>query len=148
MKSKEDKSKELETIVVIKSPDAQKDISEIAKENYTKLIDVFIKIQPYYTQAISNLQSDYIESIKKIVEASFLTQEYLLFTKLFNWSNTPLATLYIGQSDALTNNIIRSLDINTQLIINALEAAWGSLKTCCDVVNAEGKTGIGIKLND
>jgi hypothetical protein len=123
IKSKEDKSKELETIVVIKSPDAQKDISEIAKENYTRLIDVFIKIQPYYTQAISNLQSDYIESIKKIVEASFLTQEYLLFTKLFNWSNTPLAKIYIQQSDSLTNNIIRSLHTAIQLSINTLEAA-------------------------
>ena len=123
MKSKEDKSKELETIVVIKSSDAQKDISEIAKENYTKLIDVFIKIQPYYTQAICNIQSECIKSIKKIVEASFLTQEYLLFTKLFNWNNTPFATIYIQQSDSMTNNIVRSLHTAIQLSINTLEAA-------------------------
>jgi len=122
MKSKEDKSKELETIVVIKSSDVQKDISEIAKENYDRLIDVFIKIQPYYTQAISNLQSECIESIKKIVQASFVTQEDLLFTKLFSWSNTPLTTIYIQQSDSLTNNIIRSLHTATQLSIDALEA--------------------------
>ena len=119
---KEDKSKELETIVVIKSSDVQKDISEIAKENYDRLIDVFIKIQPYYTQAISNLQSECIESIKKIVQASFVTQEDLLFTKLFSWSNTPLTTIYIQQSDSLTNNIIRSLHTATQLSIDALEA--------------------------
>jgi len=119
---KEDKSKELETIVVIKSYDGKKEISEIKKENYDRLIDVFIKIQPYYTQAISNLQSECIESIKKIVQASFVTQEDLLFTKLFSWSNTPLTTIYIQQSDSLTNNIIRSLHTATQLSIDALEA--------------------------
>ena len=123
MKSKEDKSKELETIVVIKSSDAQKDISEIAKENYARLIDLLIKIQPYYTQATSNLQSECIESIKKIVEASFQTQKYLLYTNLFSWSNTLLATIYIQQSDSLTNNIIRSLHTAIQLSINTLEAA-------------------------
>ncbi|HYV52759.1 MAG TPA: hypothetical protein VE971_05635 [Candidatus Eisenbacteria bacterium] len=133
---KEDKSKELETIVVIKSSDVQKDISEIAKENYDRLIDVFIKIQPYYTQAISNLQSECIESIKKIVQASFVTQEDLLFTKLFSWSNTPLTTIYIQQSDSLTNNIIRSLYAAIQLGINALEAAGNSLETCSNVVKA------------
>jgi hypothetical protein len=127
-KSKEDKSKELDTIVVVKPCDVQKSISEITKENYARLIDVFIKIQPLYTQAISNLQSDCIESIKKIIEASFLTQEYLLFTKL--WNNTPLATIYIQQSDSMTNNIIRSLHTATLSSINALEAARDSLETC------------------
>jgi hypothetical protein len=123
-KSKENRSKESDTtVVVVKSSDVQKNISEIGKENYTRLIDVFIKIQPHYTRAISNLQSDCIESIKKIVQASFLTQEYLLFTNLFNWSNTPLATIYVQLSDSMTNNIIRSLHTATQLSINALEAA-------------------------
>jgi hypothetical protein len=126
-KSKEDKSKELETIVLINSSDVQKDISEIAKENYDRLIKVFINIQPYYTQSISNLQSECIKSIKKIVQASFLTQEDLLFTKLFSWSNTPLTTIYIQQSDSMTNNIIRGLHTGTQLTINALEAAGNSL---------------------
>jgi hypothetical protein len=140
-KSKGDKSKESNTIVVVKSSDVQKSISEIAKENYTRLTDVFIKIQPHYTQAIINLQSDYIKSIKKIIEARFLVQEYLLFTNLFNWSNPRLTSLYIQQSDALTNNIIRSLDINTQLSINAIEAAGSILKTCCDVVKAGGAEG-------
>jgi hypothetical protein len=135
-KSKEDKSKESDTAVVVKSSDVQKSISEIAKENYTRLIDVFIKIQPHYTQAISNLQSEYIKSIKKIIEASVLSQEYLLFTNLFNWSNTPLAKIYIQQSDALTNNMIRNLHTTTQLGINALEAAGNSLETCSNVLKA------------
>jgi hypothetical protein len=147
-KSKDNKSKETDTRVVVKSSNVTKSISEITEENYTRLIDVIIKAQQHYTEAISNLQSDYLKSIKSFIEASFLVEEYLLFTNLFNWNNTPLATLYIQQSDALTNNIIRSLDINAQLIINALEAAGGSLKTCCDIVNAQGKTAIGIKLND
>ena len=135
-KSKEDKSKESDTTVVVKSSDVQKSISEIAKENYTRLIDVFIKIQPHYTQAISNLQSDYIKSIKKIIEASFSSQEYLLFTNLFNLSNTPLAKIYIQQSDAMTNNIIRNLHTTTQLGINAVEAVGNSFETCSNVIKA------------
>ncbi|HYA85348.1 MAG TPA: hypothetical protein VEH06_18165 [Candidatus Bathyarchaeia archaeon] len=131
-----DKSKESDTKVVAKSSDVQKSITEIAEANYTRLIDLIIKIQPHYTQAISNLQSDYIKSIKRIIEASFVTQEYLLFTKLFNWNNTPFATIYIQQSDSLTNNIVRSLHTATQLGINTLEAAGNSLETCSNVVKA------------
>jgi hypothetical protein len=85
-KSKDNKSKETDTGVVVKSSDVTKSISEIAEENYTRLIDVIIKIQPHYTEAISNLQSDYLNSIKNFIEASFLVQEYVLFTNLFNWS--------------------------------------------------------------
>jgi hypothetical protein len=134
-KSNHGTSKEIDARVVIKSSDVTKTISGI-EEDYARLINEIIKTQPLYTQAISNLQSEYINSIKKIIEASFLVQEYLLFTNLFNWSNTPLATLYIQQSDALTNNIIRGLDINTQLNINTIEAAGSILKTCCEVVKA------------
>jgi hypothetical protein len=49
---------------------------------------------------------------------------------------THLTSLYIQQSDAFTNNIIRSLHLNTQLSINALEAAGSSLKTCSNVLKA------------
>jgi hypothetical protein len=136
-KSKDDKSKETEArVVVVKSSEVTKYTSEIVEENYTRLIDVIIKIQPQYTQAISNLQSEYVKSIKNIIEASFVAQKYLLFTNLFDWSNTPLTSLYIQQSDAFTNNMIRSLHINTQLSINALEAVGSSLKTCSNVVKA------------
>jgi hypothetical protein len=47
-----------------------------------------------------------------------------------------LATLYLQQSDALTNNIIRTLGTNNQLTINALEAARNSLETSSNVVKA------------
>jgi hypothetical protein len=67
---KDDKSKEADTRVAIKSSDVTKCINEIAEENYTRLIDVIIKIQPQYTQAISNLQLDYIQSIRNIIEAN------------------------------------------------------------------------------
>lgn len=133
-KSKDDKSKEADTRVVVKSADVTKSINEIAEENYTRLIDVITKIQPRYTQAISNLQSEYIQSIKNIIDASFLAQEHLLGTNTFNWSNTPLATLYIQQSDALANNIIRSLDTNNRLTINALEATRNNLETYNNIV--------------
>ena len=120
-KSKDNKSKETDTRAVVKSSSVTKSISEIAEENYTRLIDS--KAQQRYTEAISNLQTDYLKSIKNFIEASFLVQEYLLFTNLFNWSNTPLAKIYIQQSDSLTNNIIRSLHTAIQLSINTLEAA-------------------------
>jgi len=139
-KSKDDKSIETDArVVVVKSSEVTKSTSEIVEENYTRLIDVIIKIHPHYTQAISNLQSEYIKSIKNIIGASFVAQKYLLFTNLFDWRNTPLKSLYIQQSDAFTNNMIRSLQINTQLSINALEAVGSSLKTCSNVVKAEAE---------
>jgi hypothetical protein len=47
-----------------------------------------------------------------------------------------LATLYIQQSDALANYVIRTLATNTKLAINALEAARNSLETSSNVVKA------------
>jgi hypothetical protein len=134
-KSKDDISKQADTLAT-KSSDATKTIYEIADENYTRIIDEAMKIQPHYTQAISNLQSEYIQSIKNIIEASFLAQEYLVGTNTFNLLNTPLTTLYLQQLETLANNMIRTLATDSQLAINALQAAGNSIQTSNNVVNS------------
>jgi galactokinase len=133
-KSKDDKSKEADRLAA-KSFDATKSIFEIANENYARIIDEAIKIQPQYSRAISNLQSDYIQTIKNIIEATFQAQKHLVGTNAFNWSNIP-STLYLQQSEALANNMIRTLATNNQLAINVLEAARNSIETSNNVVNS------------
>jgi hypothetical protein len=133
-KSKDDKSKEADTGVAAKPFVVTHSIFEIAEENSTRLIDEIIKIQPHYTQAISNLQSDYIQSIKNIIKDSFMAQEQLKGTNIFNWNMTPFTAVYLQQSNALTNNMIRTLDTAKQLTINALEAAGNNLETYNNIV--------------
>lgn len=106
-----------------KSSDVTKTIYEIADENYTRIIDEIIKNQPQYSLAISNLQSNYIQTIKNINEARFQAQKHPVGANAFNWLKIPLATLYLQQSEALTNNMIRTLTTNNPLAINTLEAA-------------------------
>ena len=135
-KSNDDKSKEADIRVASKSSDATMTVYEIGDENYTRIIEEIIKNQSQYSLAISNFQSDYIQTIKNVIEASFQAQKHLVGTNTFNWSNTPLATLYLEQSEALTYNIIRTLATNTKLAINALEAARNSFETSSNVVKA------------
>ena len=129
---------EADTRVAAKASVATHSIFEIAEENSTRLIDEIIKIRPHYTQAISNLQSDYIQSyiqsIKNIIKNSFMAQEQLKGTNIFNWNKTPFTAVYLQQSNALTNNMIRTLDTTTQLTINALEAAGNNLEIYNNIV--------------
>src|SRR5215208_2449813 len=89
-------------------------------------VDEFAKAQPQYSQSISNLQLDYIQTTKNMIQTSFSAQKQLANT--LNVPSVPYGEVFTRQSNEVTNNAIRSVGINNQLTINALDAARENLK--------------------
>lgn len=118
----------------VRSSDVR-DVYDAVKDNFIRAIDEMAKVQPQYSQSISNLQLDYIQSVKNIIHAGISAQKQVAS----NW-NIPISGTYIDQftkqSNEITNNTIRAVGINNQLTINSLDAARENLKIYTRTVDA------------
>jgi hypothetical protein len=47
------------------------DVYDATRDNVIRTIDEFAKAQPQYSQSISNLQLDYIQTTKNMIQTSF-----------------------------------------------------------------------------
>jgi hypothetical protein len=102
------------------------DVSDTLRDNLIRTVDEFAKAQPQYSQSISNLQLDYIQTIKNMIQTLFSAQRQ--FANTLNIPSVPYGEVFTRQSNEVTNNAIRSVGINNQLTINALDAARENLK--------------------
>src|SRR5919198_1516118 len=103
------------------------DVYETVKENFLRTIDEIAKVQPQFSQSISNLQIDYIQTTKNMIQNAVSSQKQ--FTSGLNIPGVgPYSEQLAKQSTELTNNTIRAVGINNQLTINALDAARENLK--------------------
>jgi hypothetical protein len=102
------------------------DVYDVTRDNLIRTVDEFAKAQPQYSQSISNLQLDYIQTTKNMIQTAFSAQKQLANT--LNVPPVPYGEVFIRQSNEVTNNAIRSVGINNQLTINALDAARENLK--------------------
>ena len=87
------------------------------------------KMKPQCSQSISNLQLDYIQSIKNLVQTAISSQKQI--AENANWNivtTSPYTEQLTKQSNEITNNAIRAVNINNQLTINTLDAARDNLK--------------------
>jgi hypothetical protein len=116
------------------------DLYETVRENFIKIVDELAKVQPQYSQSVSNLQLDYIQAIKNTIYTAFSAQKHLTTTNQPSWSSTPSSVPFIEQyakqSNEITNNTIRAVGINNQLTINALDAARENLKIYNKTIDA------------
>src|ERR687887_1036670 len=104
-----------------------RDVYETVKQNFLRTIDEIAKVQPQFSQSISNLQIDYIQTTKNMIQNVASSQKQ--FTSGLNIPGVgPYSEQLVKQSTELTNNTIRAVGINNQLTINALDAARENLK--------------------
>lgn len=111
-----------------------RDVYDTMRDNVIRTVDEFAKVQPQYSQSISNLQLDYIQTTKNMIQTSFSAQKQ--FASAWNVPGVPYGDLVTRQSNEMTNNAIRSVGINNQLTINALDAARENLKIYNRTVDA------------
>ncbi|HKZ61261.1 MAG TPA: hypothetical protein VJZ68_02425 [Nitrososphaera sp.] len=110
------------------------DVYDTMRDNLIRTVDEFAKVQPQYSQSISNLQLDYIQTSKNMIQTAFAAQKQ--FASSLNVPAVPYGDLFARQSNEMTNNAIRSVGINNQLTINALDAARENLKIYNRTVDA------------
>ena len=109
-------------------------VYDTMRDNFIRTVDEFAKVQPQYSQSISNLQLDYIQTTKNMIQTAFAAQKQ--YASTVNVPALPYGDLFTRQSNEMTNNAIRSVGINNQLTINALDAARENLKIYNRTVDA------------
>ena len=102
------------------------DVYDTMRDNLIRTVDEFAKAQPQYSQSISNLQLDYIQTAKNMIQTAFSAQKQ--FSSIWNVPSMPYGDVFTRQSNEIANNAIRSVGINNQLTINALDAVRENLK--------------------
>ena len=116
------------------------DLSDTIRENIIKGVDAFENIQPQYAHSISNLQLDYIQTVKNTVQNAISAQKQ--FASIWN---VPVATTaastsyteqYARQASEVINDLTRVADINNHLAINAINAARENLRIYNRTVDA------------
>ncbi len=120
---------------IAKDETPRTDAFDAVRENFIRTVDEIAKAQPQYLQSFSNLQLDYIQTTKNMIQTAISAQKQLAS----NWNvptAMPYTDLYVKQSTEMTNNVIRSIGINNQLTINALDAARENLKIYNRTVDA------------
>jgi len=127
-------SKMVETKSPAKEEVRASDVYDTMRDNFIRTVDEFAKVQPQYSQSISNLQLDYIQTTKNMIQTAFAAQKQ--FASTLNIPALPYGDLFTRQSNEMTNNAIRSVGINNQLTINTLDAARENLKIYNRTVDA------------
>lgn len=98
------------------------------RENYIRVVDELTKAQPQYTQSMSNLQLDYVSAVKNTIQNIVSTQKLLVNEKIPVVA-APYTEEFVKQSNEITKNTIRAIEINNQLSISALQAASENYRT-------------------
>ena len=110
-------------------------VFDTVKENFVRAVDQMARVQPQYLQAFSNLQLDSIQAVKNLIQNTISAQKQFVGS----W-NVPISTSYTEQftrqSNEITNNTLRAVDINNNLVINALDLARENLRIYSKTVDA------------
>ena len=118
-------------------------VFDTVRENFVRAVDQMTSVQPQYSQAISNLQLDYIQTAKNVIQNTISAQKQLVGS----WNvpvSTPYTEQFTRQSNEITNNTLRAVGINNQLVINAVDAARENLKIYNRTVDAVTEFGTNI----
>jgi hypothetical protein len=110
-------------------------VFDTVKENFVRTVDEMAKVQPQYAQAFSNLQLDYIQAAKNMIQNTVSAQKRFIGS----WNvpvSTPYSEQFTRQSNEITNNTLRAVGINNQLVINAVDAARENLRIYNRTVDA------------
>jgi ABC-type Fe3+-hydroxamate transport system substrate-binding protein len=103
-------------------------VCDTVGENLVRAVDEMAKVQPQFSQSLSNLQLDYIQTTKNTIQNAVSAQKQ--FTASLNIPTValPYSEQFARQSDEIANNTMRTVGINSRLAINVLDAARENLK--------------------
>ena len=119
-------------------------VFDTVKENFVRAVDEMAKVQPQYSQAFSNLQLDFIQTTKNIIQNTISSQKQFIGSWNIMPVSTPYTENFTRQTNEITNNALRAVGINNQLAINALDLARENLRIYNRTVDAVTEFGTNI----
>ena len=104
-------------------------ICDTATQNCIKILDEFTKVQPQYTQSISNLQLDYVAAAKNTIQNVASVQKMLASNLNFPTVTPQHTDEFVKKSNEIIENIVTAVRMNNQLTVNAINAAAENFRT-------------------
>jgi ribosomal protein RSM22 (predicted rRNA methylase) len=115
------------------------------------LVNEAAKVQLQCVQAISNLEQDYIEAARNVIQTITSVEKQFTNSNSSNFNNVvisdtaaPYIQGIVKQSNDFTNNIIRMADISNQLTINSLNALREGVKDSSRTVEATAESNTNV----
>jgi hypothetical protein len=112
---------------------------ETINQSVTRVVDEAAKAQPQYSQSISNLQLDYIQAVKSAFQNTLAAQKNLADVSDLS-PNIPFTGQYgeqlRNQINEMTNNIVRVVQTNSQVVVNSLDAARDNIRIYARISDA------------
>jgi hypothetical protein len=106
-------------------------VYEAINQSVTRVVDEVAKAQPQYSQSVSNLQLDYIQTIKNTVQNTIAAQKQISDATGVSF-NVPFSGQYAEQmsrqTNEITDNIVKAVQTNNQVSLNALDAARDNIR--------------------
>jgi hypothetical protein len=112
------------------------DVYDTVKENLVRAVDETAKFQPQFSQSLSNLQLDYIQTTKNVIQNAVSAQKQFAANMNIPPVAIPYSDQFVKQANEIANNTMKTVGINNQLVINALDAARENLKIYNRTVDA------------
>jgi hypothetical protein len=112
------------------------DVYDTVKENLVRAVDEMAKVQPQFSQSLSNFQLDYIQTTKNIIHNAVSAQKQLTASLNIPPLDVAYSEQFAKQTNEITNNTMRAVGINNQLAINAMDAARENLRIYNRTVDA------------
>ena len=103
---------------------------DTVRQNWIRIVDEFEKVQPQYSQSVSNLQLNCIAAAMDSIQSMVSAQR--LFSSNGNVPpvvTPPYTNEFVKQSNEITDNIVKAVRINYQLTVNAINAAAENFRT-------------------
>src|SRR5438067_7145284 len=104
------------------------DVYDTVNANLVRAVDEMAKAQPQFSQSLSNLQIDYIQTTKNVIQNSVSAQKQVAANMNIPTLTVPYSEQFAKQTNEITNNTMRIAGINDQLVINAIDAARENLR--------------------
>ena len=109
-------------------------VIDTVKDNTLRVIDEVSKASPQYSQAITNLQTDFLQTYRNFVQTAFDTQRQAV--QNFNIPALPYGDILSKQSNEMTSNVIRALGTYNQLAVNMIDASRENTKIFSKTVDS------------
>ncbi|MFQ5969476.1 MAG: hypothetical protein ACE5J2_03155 [Nitrososphaerales archaeon] len=118
-----------------------KDAFDIYQERCLNVIDEVAKLQPVYTQAVTNLQQEYTEAFKRVTEASISVQKEFANS---TWGPGKLPAALARNASEVADVFLKAAVINNKAVIASIDAARHNVKTFNESVDTFAKINLNL----
>lgn len=135
------KSNKVEEVERLSEKRQDKDAFDIYQERCLNVIDEVAKLQPVYTQAVTNLQQEYTEAFKRVTEASISVQKEFANS---TWGPGKLPAALARNASEVADVFLKAAVINNKAVIASIDAARHNVKTFNESVDTFAKINLNL----